>query len=329
MVLIPTVMTVVLGTVAAAQEPVPRMDAAKVDKEVRRLLRELPESALDRRVALAGWAEEKGALNSMFRVLDTVLESDPWHSGAWKTLEHLAGRFRLAGPGGKTLTTASDYLRWMAGTGPSQETLAVLATEARPAAERREAAQAGLLSSMAPVRQLAVAMLARLEGRRASGPLVGRALVDPSSDVRRTAARSLAHLRPEGVPALLLQALDDTDARVRAAAAETLHALGDASHLPALRRAAKRAATSGSGTGASAYLATLTQVTFLRDMDAQVAQASAIADPQIGVAQSGSVLDVRVVSVRRHVALAWERRALKRAIAALEPVDDQPAAESR
>jgi hypothetical protein len=75
--------------------------------------------------------------------------------------------------------------------------------------------------------------------------------------------------------------------------------------------------------GMRANIAILQQQAYIRDFDVEVAQASFIADPKIGILQSGIVLDVTVMNVtieRVRIVTSW-RSALQR-LAGSDPGPD-------
>ncbi|MEZ5963432.1 MAG: hypothetical protein R3F56_06250 [Planctomycetota bacterium] len=79
-------------------------------------------------------------------------------------------------------------------------------------------------------------------------------------------------------------------------AAEALGALGEPSAVDALVSAGPYAA-SGNEIGERAHVAFITQQSYIRDFDVEVAQSSFIADPKVDALSYGSVLDVRVGAV--------------------------------
>lgn len=90
---------------------------------------------------------------------------------------------------------------------------------------------------------------------------------------------------------------------IKARTAEVLGDLGSPIALPALR-ATKKALDSGAlkkkgggGGGSRAYIAVTTQTSYIRDFSVEVASAAAIANPEVDVIESGTVLDARVLGV--------------------------------
>lgn len=84
--------------------------------------------------------------------------------------------------------------------------------------------------------------------------------------------------------------------KISTRAAEALASLGEPSAVDALVRAAPYAAAGGE-IGVRAHAAFITQQSYIKDFDVEVAQASFIADPKVDAISYGSVLDVRVGAV--------------------------------
>ena len=140
------------------------------------------------------------------------------------------------------------------------------------------------------------------------------AVLDQSAAVRRTAAHDA---RRHGRAAEAAEYLAPGLAAV-ALQQRTAEALGELAHpsaVPALIRAGVAAAalTEGSHRG---HAASVQQTSFIRDFDVEVAAGSSIADPKVGLVQSGTVLDVTVhgsYSYRTEVIRVY-RRALTRIV---------------
>ncbi len=154
-------------------------------------------------------------------------------------------------------------------------------------------------ASRAQQRQSALRALLAREGEEAA-PFVWRtAVVDPSPQLRREVidwARAI-EATPAAVAAIA-PGLQHAHPKVLARSAAALGALGDAAAIAPLVAAGPRAAAASLPGGSTrAHAAFLQQQAYVRDFDVEVAQASFIADPQIDVLQSGTVLDVTVHSV--------------------------------
>lgn len=103
----------------------------------------------------------------------------------------------------------------------------------------------------------------------------------------------------DGAVDYLTPGLMHDSAEVRVRTAEAFGALGDAAAIKPLVIAGPNAgkALASADNGVRAHVAFLQQQAYIRDFDVEVASASFIADPKIGVLQSGTVLDVTVHGV--------------------------------
>ena len=101
----------------------------------------------------------------------------------------------------------------------------------------------------------------------------------------------------------------------RVAAAQDLGRLGDRRAVPILVGAWGR----GESHAVGGYFAQVRQLSYVRDFDVEVACTSFIADPQLGVLQTGAVLAVRVVGTSRFPAA--ERDAYHRALVRVAGTD--------
>jgi hypothetical protein len=126
------------------------------------------------------------------------------------------------------------------------------------------------------------------------------AIIDIDPRVRSQAldvARELG--MTTGAVEYLAPGLMHNSAEVRVRTAEAYEHLGDAKAMKFLVAAGPNAgkALAAADDGVRANIAILNQQAYIRDFDVEVAQASFIADPKIGVLQSGVVLDVTVKGI--------------------------------
>ena len=165
-----------------------------------------------------------------------------------------------------------------------------------------------------------VAALSALQRRATAGNarfVLRTTVLDRSEQVRAAAARiGRADVDAADVT-YVAGGLGHPSAKVRVRTAEALGQLQHEAAVDLLVRAAPHAASglrrAANDIGASrGHVAFLNQQAYIRDFDVEVAQAAFIADPQIDVLQSGTVLDVTVTGVSevRKVVLAY-REALK------------------
>lgn len=182
---------------------------------------------------------------------------------------------------------------------------ALLRDAASTDAARAEAAQRAL--AVAPVKDLVAAALALLGDGDAAvratccrmlgewgdesalRALVFRGARDLDAGVRREAVLAAASFGHDDTAIPFVRALGSESTRLVANAAQALGLLGD-------QRAAgylvKRLESHGTGT--RSYVSFLRQVSYVRDYDVEIAQASNIANPNIGLILEGTVLDVHV-----------------------------------
>ncbi len=208
-----------------------------------------------------------------------------------------------------------DGLRSDAGVGRTAAVEELLVREPNADEDLRHEART---NQSAPRRIAALGALRR-RGLAGNDQFVLRtAILDGNSDVRH-AAIGLSRGRLDGDDiAYLATGLAHENAKVRVRTADALGELGhpDAVKLLVLAgpHAAKGlAASDGPGAGVRGHIAFLQQQAYIRDFNVEVAQAAFIADPQVGVLQSGSVLDVTVFGVVEEVTIVQSYRgALKK-----------------
>jgi len=150
-----------------------------------------------------------------------------------------------------------------------------------------------LLHSRAQVRHFAAFQLGELGSSEALDELVKVSLKDKDQGVRDAAFAAASKI---GHPALFhpyAKALFSSSEGIRIRAAKALGALGD---IRGIEYLIKRYSISG-GSGARSSISSLDSQSYIRDFDVEVAQAAVIADPIVGIARSGAVLDSKVVGI--------------------------------
>lgn len=149
-------------------------------------------------------------------------------------------------------------------------------------------------------REFAARALGELMLPNAVRPLASRALADREATVRRSCVASLARMHrrwPDVVADPFVRALDRTSLATRARAVDALGAFRHEAAIPVLIREFEYIG----GRGPRVNVFAGRQVAYVRDYDAEVATGAAIAKPNVGVVQSGAVLDTRVLQTRRVV----------------------------
>jgi len=278
----------------------------------------------DAQAALARWALESGLLEEALGILERVLDADPEHEAAREALIAHALRFQTPSvdPRSKDVAASTDELRrWAAGRGTTARELAIL--ELARVRERdglRELFGRELFVHSVGRRAFAAHALRRLFPGEEVKPLLHRAVLDTSEEVRRGACLALRRTGKEGVIAPVVRAMGSSHPRVRAQAAQALGNLGfPAAVEPLIGRLASAQGGSGHRVPHS-HIFTGRQFAFVQDFDVEVAMFQAVADPQVNVLVEGSVLDAGVHGVKE-VGYATESRAIRRSLEQLTGVD--------
>ena len=121
-------------------------------------------------------------------------------------------------------------------------------------------------------------------------PLVFSGARDLDRDVRREAVLAAASFGHDDTAIPFVRALGSKNLRLAANAAVALAALGD---QRAMAYVVKRLTSHGHSS--RAFVSFLNQVSYVRDYDVEIAQASNIANPDVATILDGVILDVRVL----------------------------------
>lgn len=274
---------------------------------------------------LALQAAEAGLADLSEAAYRRVIAENPDHPAARRALgfERLDGKWVEASTARRGKGLVLYHGRWMlpaeveaatAGKGtpkvavPADEerTRAMIRTLATGAAPLKRAARLALARTSSPlllraalvtlydsdvnVRAASARVLAELGDESALRTLILSGARDKESAVRREAVLAAGSFGHDDTAIPFVRALGSKNPRIAANAAEALALLGD-------QRAAgyivKRLRSHGSST--RNMVSFLTQVSYVRDYDVEIAQASNIANPNIGMLQEGAILDVKVV----------------------------------
>jgi hypothetical protein len=125
-------------------------------------------------------------------------------------------------------------------------------------------------------------------------PLYRRSILDPSPTIRTECVRALKVTKDPVFCKLFAKSLASKNQAIRIAAAEALGEL----ELPEGAEPIVRLLSGDVPVAPRAYVASVTQVAYVKDYDVQVAQNAVIADPIVDIVQEGTVLDVAVVSIQ-------------------------------
>ena len=153
-----------------------------------------------------------------------------------------------------------------------------------------EAGLAMLFEKEAGVRIAAVRILGALGDESALRPLIFSGARDRDASVRREAVLAAASFGHDDTAIPFTRALASENNRLAANAAEALALLGDERTADYV---VKRLRSHGSST--RNMVAFLSQVSYVRDYDVEIAQASNIANPDVATISAGVVLDVKVL----------------------------------
>ena len=195
---------------------------------------------------------------------------------------------RLAAPSDDARTR--DVIRTLAGEDELLRRAARLALAQTPQPQRVRAALGTLYDREPRVRRTSAALLGEIGDEAALRPLILSAARDVDPDVRREAVRAAAAFGHDDLAVPFVRALGSAHPRLVANAAEALAAIGD---QRAIGYVVKRMTSHGSST--RNFVSFLNQVSYVRDYDVEIAQASNIANPDVSTISEGVILDVKVV----------------------------------
>lgn len=245
---------------------------------------------------LASWALSKGLFADALRLFDASLVAATARGVAGGELPGGLFDLPLLGIHRNDELSANGAARLLGAAGREERAPATarLALERLALLSARHDVGSALrrgLNSDSPGERLAVVrVLTRSPATEFTSKLIGVALADPDRRLRVAAAAALKEYGQQGTIASLVRVLDQRDPALRAAALDTLETLGDSRavgalvrHLRRMPRPSPRSTVSG-----------VEQRAFVAGFDVDVANSAFIANPDIGVLQSGHVLTARV-----------------------------------
>jgi hypothetical protein len=202
-----------------------------------------------------------------------------------------------------------DQVRADTSPGRAAAVEALLAAEPNADQELRTAAR-----QRGPERRR-IAAVAALQQRELAGNqhfVLRTAILDGSPEVRRAAIEIARGHDDAAAVAYLAPGLAHPNGKVRIRTGEAFVGLAHPDAVQMLVMAGPNAGAAlagGPGTGDRAHVAFLQQQAYIRDYDVEVAQAAFIADPQVDVLHSGTVLDVTVAGVYEVITIvkAWQK----------------------
>jgi len=158
----------------------------------------------------------------------------------------------------------------------------------------------GLTHDVEGLRKFCAKELARFAEESSFDALLRSALLDTKREVRKQAVDSLQRVSTmTNVSAedKFIEAMSDERALVRFAATDALAQIGGPSGV---RTLIKNYRLTYSG-GPRSFIAFMKQLSYIEDYDVQVATGSTIADPVIGVLQTGTVLDAQPLRITEYI----------------------------
>ena len=297
----------------AVERAVPERDLVRRAKTLERELRGLDPV---RRVAFAAWLLDQGLRAEALVQLDRVLAADPEHEAARALLGR--GEIPVQLPSVDAPAGVAALVAVGARSGPVGRELAAQRLMAAPEIPGlRECLLGELVASSPKRRSFATLALRRVMPGQEVRPLLSRAVLDASADVRRGASLALGAVDDPAVIVPVVRVLGSQNPRVRQNAINALGTMRYAAaveplytHLVNLQRGGAAARPPRSNVFVGRQLA------YVQDFDVEVAQGQAIADPVINVVTEGAVLEAAVTGVYHYV-VQNERAAVRRALTTL------------
>lgn len=295
------------------------LDEAEVLDELDRRRDELGDTrfAVHQRLELARWCESNALFPELMDELDAALEERPGDTMVERFVDRVADRlaFGFELPEREELRTDDERartravesgLRTVARLSPSARRIAGARLVERAGWENVEPVVAEDLRGSGPLgRRLATELVGRFAPATETKVLLVRAVLDSDEGVRRSAAVALGRADEPGLILPVERALYSSSAEVQRNAAAALGHMNYPQALPAIASAILAPPASTGGAGPRGHVFIGRQIAYVQDFDVEVATASAIGDPQIGVLVEGSVLDVRVVASRIERRVVW------------------------
>jgi HEAT repeat protein len=289
--------------------------------QARRLESEAQRGEAFHRVAYADWCLCEGLVPEALSALDRVLAADPDQEQALALLARedlpLSLPTRAPRSGGDAL---QELCSLGAHAGPAYRELAVRALARLEEPEVAARLEGELVHRDPTRRSFAALALRRLAPGAGLEPLLSRAILDRSEEVRVGASLALRDARQESVIGPALRALGSSHPTVRNNAIQALGHMAYPAAVEPLVGHLTSLQAGGSNRAPRSHVYFGTQQAYIQDYDVEVAQSSSIADPIINILQEGVVLDAAVIGVTETV-VATERAQTRRALARLTGAD--------
>ena len=274
----------------------------------------------DERAKLAAWAAGQGLMLESLQDIDGVLAMEPDNAIALDVLAHnwFFTVPSLQVPAEKMAAAEDALFRFGAEQSPAGRELAVIELARHPDKETvRTRVGNELHSSIVARRSFATLAMRRMFPGEGVKPLIARAVLDGSAEVRKGCALALKAANEPGLCVPIVKALASKSPAVRINAAEALGDMGYAAAVePIVAHMATVAAAGGGDRLPHSNIFVGRQFAYVQDFDVEVAQFQAVADPQVNVLIEGSVLDT-AVSGDMEVTFAEESQAMQGALSKL------------
>ncbi len=295
---------------------------AKLEKDVlaqsRKLERQSRKDHL-RRAAYGDWLLQEGLYVEGLQAIDAILRKEPDHEQACAVLERRDPPVGL--PRSEQLD-ASHLDALLSVCAQGSPAIQEIAAQRLKMADEIDGLEKRLLAELHSKttnrRTFATLGLRRVFPGRHVRPLLSRAVLDVSGDVRTGAALALREVGDPAVAVPAIRALGSKQGTVRKNAAVALGTMNYKaavaplmSHLTSLK---KQSATNNGAPRSHIYIGR--QFAYVQDFDVEVAQSSAIADPVINVLTEGIVLEAAAIGIHE-TSIATERSAVRRSLAGL------------
>jgi len=268
--------------------------------EAKRRSKGVGRGAHDKRVDVARWMLAQGLHEEALHELDRVLMKDAGHAGALRLIREAPIELDLGLPAGSHPAKVLDATLKLGARGrPAEREVCVLRiTDFAELVDLRALVEAELERRQPSRRAFAALLAGRLFPRELEGELLPklarRALLDPMSDVRHSAALALRTAHSPRTVDPLASGLLSKHHEVRVRAVDALAVVAQpAAVAPLMASLAALQAGGGPPSGVRGHLFSGLQIALVTDYDVEIAQAASIGDPIVTVQQSGVMHDVR------------------------------------
>ncbi|MFN0207717.1 MAG: HEAT repeat domain-containing protein [Planctomycetota bacterium] len=325
--------TVSIGTAPAAKSIAGAIETKASDekaataimkKEVDRLLSECEPGDATRFIQIAKLAAKNGLREGVFTALDRALAAGADAEKVNEILRPLASSEIDALKGSVLSVRAQSLFSSVAKntTSPANIAYARLALLSMPAAELKRECEFAIVAADARTRLLATDLLGTLGKDIKPEPLVRRIFFDKDPSVRKTASAALASRDDAKITNRFVNALAEPSYFVRMHSAEALGEFKKMEAVPALIKRWNAIVQAGSNVYAPrAYMYIGNQQAYVAGYNVEVAQASAIAEPEISTLMDGVVLDVRILSTSVERQMTLEKKVIQNALAKIAGAD--------